>query len=1004
MTIAFKSVLMNYLEKQSSLYFGKIQELRDVIEQWLSYIPQTFPHYTRHTIQHSDEIVLQLSNLLFKDDSPDKPVVALSPSETYILIAGAYLHDAGMVVSDQEKATILSSDEWKSWTSGDGGGTKRWNEIQEFRQKLVDNVDLHNFVSDIQTRFLIAEFLRRTHHQRSASVITQHQSTLGRFAFDDPVMRRTIADVCLAHGLRQHELDDNERFPERRDIRGDKVNVRFLAIMLRIGDLLDLSYDRACPLLLNAVCPLPPESLAYWSQYQRVTHRMTAPDRIEIIAECETQEEHRFLLDWCQWLVNELREARNRMARATRHNDWIPPIAEIDSGISSIVIRRSKSARYIPSKWVFELDNDAVFDLLINKPYADPFAFIRELIQNALDATRCQMYADISTNGREPPEYPTQVDKQYLDRYPLKISLENRQVMNHLSGETESRQVLIVNDCGIGMDREIIERYFLQVGRSYYTTEEFQRTFRFTPTSHFGVGFLSVFAASDRVVVETFKPKSQHNDDPIRLTLTGPRNYLLTDCGDRRTSGTCIEVLLREPLETGKLTNVVSSWCRRVEFPIVVDDLGIQTTIQAERPEQFTYEAPDVTEENAKFVVRSFPLNRSGIEGELYVFARISSMGESWAERGWATIQYPSMNPAASAPRIPHSLVCLHGIALSREREGFFRGSMISRIDYRRQIDKPTLSREAMFPHHPASNLQINREIQSRWEEILTEHLVGTQWARSNDGWKYKQKLVGEFPILSFWASVDGLIPIYMEGEQRFVSLAFVQDMRILGTTMSLQSLLPDYYYIRHEKIDEPVPAWDSSVAFITGSNLKHLSDEHMREIFINRKISNVRWLSNDHLAIDWIASDDIPLFASDRDRPIMLAEISESDIIGFTIHKTTGTIYGATIINKNNKFIRWLIAIKNACFSGKSGLLPEQFKRLMSLLDSPLHHRGYELEKLRAYVEGWKLLRGLEPDLYPPVMEITADMFLPPRVGAILSAHEDKFKRVKEVRKKLEE
>jgi len=996
---------MNYLEKQSSLYFGKIQELRDVIEQWLSYIPQTFPHYTRHTIQHSDEIILQLSNLLFKDDNPDKPVVALSPSETYILMASAYLHDAGMVVSDKEKATILLSDEWKSWSSGDGSGAKRWKEIQEFRQKPEENVDLHNFLSDIQTRFLIAEFLRRTHHQRSASVITQHQSALGRFAFDDPMMRRTIADVCLAHGLRQHELDDNERFPERRDIRGDRVNVKFMAIMLRIGDLLDLSYDRACPLLMNAACPLPPESLAHWSQIQRFTQRMTAPDRIEITAECETQEEHRFIQDWCQWLVDELREARNRMARATRHNYWIPPAAEIGSATSSIIIRPSKSARYIPSKWVFELDNDAVFDLLIKKPYADPFAFIRELIQNALDATRCQMYTDIISDGKEPPEYPTQVDKEYLDRYPVSISLETTQVMNHLSGETESRQVLIVNDCGIGMDREIIQRYFLQVGRSYYTTEEFQRAFRFIPTSRFGIGFLSVFAASDRVLVETFKPTSAKDDGPIRLTLTGPRNYLLTDRGDRRVTGTRIEVLLREPLETGKLTSVVSIWCRRVEFPIVVDDLGIQTTIQAERPEQFTYETPDVTEKNAKLVVRSFPVNRSGIEGELYVFAHISSLGESWAERGWATVQYPTLQPAASAPKIPNSLVCLHGITLSRDDKRYFPGSMIGRIDYRRQLDKPTLSREAMFLRHSDSSLQIDREIQSRWEEILSEHLVETQWARSNDAWKYKQKLVGEFPILSFWASVDGLIPIYMEGQQRFVSLSLVRDMQILGTTVSLNNWLSDHHYMIGKKIDETLPAWDSGTAFITEDNLKYLSDEHRRGIFINRRIANVRCLSNDHLAIEWIVSDDTELFDSDMEKPIMLAEISELDIIGFVIHKTTGSIYSAVLINKNNEFVRWLIAIKNACSSGKSGLLHSQFMRLMSLLYNPLRYRGYELEKLTAYVESWKLLRGLEPDLYPPVMKITADMFQPPKVRAILSAYTDKLEELaKRVGRKLEE
>jgi len=78
---------MAFLKKQNSLYYGKVEELRKAIEGWLSYIPQTFPHYTRHTVQHSDEIILQLSKLLFNEDKPGKPVVALSPTEVYILIA-----------------------------------------------------------------------------------------------------------------------------------------------------------------------------------------------------------------------------------------------------------------------------------------------------------------------------------------------------------------------------------------------------------------------------------------------------------------------------------------------------------------------------------------------------------------------------------------------------------------------------------------------------------------------------------------------------------------------------------------------------------------------------------------------------------------------------------------------------------------------------------------------------------------------------------------------------
>jgi len=971
------SAIMTHLTNQNPVYSAKIQELRDSIGGWLSYIPQTFPHYTRHTIQHSDEIISQLSNLLFKDGVSEKPIITLSATEIYILLVSAYLHDAGMVASDKEKLTILSSDEWKKWSSGDGSGAKRWNEIQEFRRIPAGDTALRDFLSDIQMRHLIADFVRRSHHERSASFITQHQAMLSRFAFDDPLMTRTVADVCLAHGLRQHALDDNERFPERRDVKGEKVNVRFMAILLRIGDLLDLSYDRACPLLLNAACPLPPESLAQWSQYQRITHRMTAPDRIEITAECETQEEHRFFLDWCQWLVDEIRDARHRMVRATRHNDWIPPRVDIGSATSSIVIRPSRTAHYIPSKWVFELDNDAVFDLVIKKTYTDSLAFIRELIQNALDATRCQMYADITADGEMPPEYPTQADEDRLNTYPLRIGLEKREVMNFLSGETEARQLLIIDDCGIGMDRDIIQRYFLQVGRSYYTTEEFQRSFHFVPTSRFGIGFLSVFSASDRVVVETFKPMSPHKDGPIRLTLTGPRNYLLTDSGDRSSCGTRVEVLLNKPLQIGMLTQTVSNWCRRVEFPIIVDDLGMKSTIEAEGPDQFIYEVPDVTEENAKFVLRSFPVNRIGIEGELYVLAHIGKMGESWAKADWARYTYPDMHPAATAPHIPHSLECLHGIAIGFPASTYERGDMIERVDWRRQSD-PNLARDALIQHSSMDN--IARELESRWTEILHEHLAAVQLSASNNIWKYKHMLARAYPLVSMWATVDEMIPIYMRSEQRYVSLSVVQKLPVLGITMTIDDFIAESEHTSYINTADTEPPWDSDVPFITAKTIAVFSDWYRRKIFVNRNISKVRWLNKDHIAIEWALTDNVELPMGNINRPYVLAEIGEPDLIGIQIHKTTGSVYETLVLNKTNRFIQWLVAIRDACLLGRCGLQNSQFVTLISLIDAPIRYRGYELDKLTAYVEKWRCLPGLEADLRPPVMEISTEMFFPAR------------------------
>src|SRR5207245_4850168 len=147
------------------------------------------------------------------------------------------------------------------------------------------------------------------------------------------------------------------------------------------------------------------------------------------------------------------------------------------------------------------------------------------------------------------------------------------------------------------------------------------------------------------------------------------------------------------------LTELVSSWCRRVEFPIYVQDFGAETVITAERKEQFTYEIPNVIQAGAKFAVRAFDLQRYGIEGELYVFTRIDSHGESWDAWADAQYHYPSKDPRASRPSFPEPLRCVNGIAVeARYRR---RGPTSERLDFRGgSIPIPALSRERMWLLH----------------------------------------------------------------------------------------------------------------------------------------------------------------------------------------------------------------------------------------------------------------------------------------------------------------
>ncbi len=977
-----ETAVMRFLEGKNGVYYGKVLELRESIRGWLAYIPQSFPQYTRHTIEHSEEIISQLSKLLFKDDDPAQPIVALSATEVYVVTAGAYLHDAGMVACDKEKGEILKSYDWAKWTTGSGGGAKRLAEVKKFRKakKPADEI-VRNFLADVQLRFLIAEFVRSSHHRRAVQVLTQHQAALGRFAFDNPMLLNTINDVCLAHGLRQHELRDAKRFPDRRDIRGDKVNVKFMAILLRMGDLLDMSCDRACPLLLNAACPLPSGSLAHWTQYQAITHFMVAPDKIEITAECKNQREHQVLQDWCQWLVDEIREAGTLMARSPRHRDWQTPEVSLGKTGSTITIRPADGSTYIPSRWIIEIDNEAVFRLLIRDAYENPEVFIRELIQNALDANRCQMYADAMSKGVERPEYPTQFSEETRLSYPVRISLKTSKVKSEFSDETEDKQVLVVEDCGIGMDRDIIERYFLQVGRSYYRSEEFRRDFGFVPTSRFGVGFLSVFAVSDYVFVETQKPSSPTSDGPILLTLTGPRNYLLTDKGTRLTNGTRIEVRLRKPMEQGKLTELVTRWCRRVEVPVLVDDLGVQTTVEAERAEDFTYEMPDVTEKGAKFVVRTFPINRPGIEGELYVFAHITKAGESWVDKGWAKSTYSELHPQALKPEFPENLTCMHGISVCSE---YRRDDWCWRLDYRGESPSPLLSREAIMTRQRMWSMQreLDPEIQSRWEEIMREHLASSPRATGEYGWRYRQKLMECFPMYSFWKCVDGTIPISVGGKKKTVSLDEIKSIPYLVTSTGPKWLLKFGRYLKREL--KRVPVLDTSAPCITQDNLDELCDYCRISMFEGRSARNVRWLASGDLAVDWILSDERDLLWEFKQRlrynetaVAELVPLPQSWTVAIDIHKTLHSVYGHLLVNETHPFAKWLVRARDACQEGEYGLKVEQFESLVNLFVEATRYGGDDITKLRKYVEEWARIADLPAELVPPKVDWSEDLFV---------------------------
>ncbi len=967
-----RSALFLFLRTSDEMLYGKLLEVRKRVTDWLQYIPATFPHYTRHSVVHSDSIIEQISRFLFDADAHNAPVVDLSPIEAYVSECAAYLHDAGMVASDAEKVKMLKSDEWRDWTGGSSPGAARWREIQEMRNSTkAPDANVNDFLCDVQTRFLLAEFVRRFHHLRTKEIIAANEDQFAQFAFGDPILKRTIGDVCVSHGLSSADLEDRDRFPDRREIMGQSANVRFLALILRIGDLLDMSTDRACPLLLNASCPLPPESLAHWTQYQRFTHRLTAPDAIEVAAECQNQDEHRFLKDWCSWLVREIESGTVLMSRSSRHNKWVLPRVSIDCPGATITIAPSASASYLPCNWQFELRPELVFERLIGDAYSDSSAYVRELLQNAFDATRCQMYRDLQEQGGATPAYPTQVEASVRSQYTIRVTLDVRQFPNQLSGASEERQFLTIEDVGIGMDGDIIKRFLLQVGESFYTTSEFRRAFRFVPTSRFGVGFLSVFSASDKIEVDTFKPSSASGREPLHLTLTGPRSYLLLQKSTRRKPGTKIELMLKKPLAEGEILRLVRHWCKRVEFPIIVDDHGIRSQVDAETAAEFVGEWPVVGEEKSVFRFRAFDIAVKGIEGSLFVFVQDTDGEERWDRWDWSQYHYPETHPLASAPKSVESITCFHGVAVGRDS---VRSTIAQRLDIRDDSWSPSLAREGW--RHGWEDKRVD----ARWIQIYEEHLRASKRAKGPKGWIYLQRLAGRLNCPGFWLTLPGAIPFQASGSPNPLSLQESIALQRFHTVQS--SARPP---IGRAPVENPPSdsRWqEGGENTLVSTDISLLSRHHRDCLFEDRNLDSIL-LGEGWVRLTW-TKVAAPRLLKGSNHYISVGTCNDDSFIALKAHKTINDTYETVALNDRHPFCRWLLALEGAegCGVGK-GQIAKAMRDIQKLVfDAVCWH---QLQALQDFITKWNRIPNLSPHLACPVTSFDSAMFRAPKTSTHL-------------------
>ena len=186
--------------------------------------------------------------------------------------------------------------------------------------------------------------------------------------------------------------------------------------------------------------------------------------------------------------------------------------------------------------------------------YSDKDIFLREIVANGIDAiTKFKKLVTMSsateTEGEE---------------YCIKISVD------------KDNKTLSVEDNGIGMTEEEVEKYITQIafsGASDFLAK-YEKAGGDGIIGHFGLGFYSAYMVSGNVEIFT---KSYDGSPAVHWQSDGNKTYTIEEC-DRAGRGTKIVMHIldeeKEFLEESKIRELVTKYCSFMPYNIYVNYKG----------------------------------------------------------------------------------------------------------------------------------------------------------------------------------------------------------------------------------------------------------------------------------------------------------------------------------------------------------------------------------------------------------------------------------------------
>ena len=534
---------MNLIEKQ----FNNLAEKNELCDPWLAQwklakkrapmildvISHVFPHYSLHNASHSEAILNNISIILGREAIEELSVVDL-----WMLLNAAYYHDCGMVVDIEDKKELFSDgsafvkfvEEKQSDASSPMHEYAKVLEVKDDKLYYANNaLTGHSYEA---VRFLIADFVRNAHAERSTAKI--EEEFIGKFP-SGMIPKRIVgllSQICAAHTWNREKVMELP-FEQTSGCGTDPCHPRFVAFLLRLGDLLDVDNNRLSDVLLNSLGSIPVDSKDYNEINRSITLLNITRKTIEISADCHNYKIAELTNDWFKWLNDEVVFVSQHwydIAPSSKFGS-LPTIGNLEVNLIGYDTIDGKN------RPEFKIDTGKALELIQGAGlYSDPAKCMRELLQNAVDATYLRAFKENPDNKG----YRNFFDG--LKKYPISIYIEEKRI------DADSSECSIkIEDQGLGMSKEDL-KYLFNTGSSYMNKskreiiEQMEDYMR--PSGIFGIGFQSVFMIADEVNICTRKLNC---DDSFIVKMKNPIGagkgaiLMKTIKGDSRPVGTVIE-------------------------------------------------------------------------------------------------------------------------------------------------------------------------------------------------------------------------------------------------------------------------------------------------------------------------------------------------------------------------------------------------------------------------------------------------------------------------------